>query len=99
MYASEIYSYIVSFLLGIRCKGDYFQEKEKEELPPYQRTSTGLSKKLHVSLLMFVWCLLSLTCQLIFMQELTMLRITDIQGIEKPEKVATTNPENVAVAV
>ncbi|KAK0578834.1 hypothetical protein LWI29_016955 [Acer saccharum] len=31
-------------------------------------------------------------------QELTKLRITDIQGIEKPEKVATTNPENVAVA-
>ncbi|KAK1557691.1 hypothetical protein Q3G72_029651 [Acer saccharum] len=31
-------------------------------------------------------------------QELTKLRITDIQGFEKPEKVATTNPENVAVA-
>ncbi|KAL5772425.1 hypothetical protein ACOSQ2_012349 [Xanthoceras sorbifolium] len=31
-------------------------------------------------------------------QELTKLRITDIQGIEKPEKVATTKPEKVAVA-
>ncbi|KAK2642113.1 hypothetical protein Ddye_023876 [Dipteronia dyeriana] len=31
-------------------------------------------------------------------QELTKLRITDVQGIAKPEKVATTNPENVAVA-
>ncbi|KAI9198875.1 hypothetical protein LWI28_023586 [Acer negundo] len=31
-------------------------------------------------------------------QELTKLRITDIQGIQKPEKVAMTNPENVAVA-
>ena len=39
-----------------------------------------------------------LTCQLILMQELTKLRIIDIQGIEKPEKVANTDPENVAVA-
>ncbi|KAK1557593.1 hypothetical protein Q3G72_027740 [Acer saccharum] len=31
-------------------------------------------------------------------QELTKLRITDIQGIKKPEKVATSNPENIAVA-
>lgn len=31
-----------SFVTGTRCKSDYFQEKEKKELPKNQRTSTGV---------------------------------------------------------
>ena len=31
-------------LSGIRRKGNYIQEKEKEELSPHQRTSSGISQ-------------------------------------------------------
>lgn len=49
MYCSFFFLYIYtcicahfSFVTGTRCKGDYFQEKEKKELQKNQRASTGV---------------------------------------------------------